>query len=170
MGNREDLLRGAKECLVDRGWSNTTVRDIATSAGVSHAAIGYHFGSRERLLVEALMEELDELDVRMATDGQSVAPADRWRALIDSFATDKALWISQLEAIVAAQRNDELRTRLADGQRRARADMGGSIPLAILIGLMVQSLIDPDGAPSAAEAVAEMRALANGRRDTPPTQ
>lgn len=164
MGNREDLLRGAKQCLVERGWSNTTVRDIAASAGVSHAAIGYHFGSRERLLVEALVEELDELDARIAPDGQSPSPADRWTALIDSFRTDKALWISQLEAIVAAQRNDELRTRLAQGQERARAEMGGSIPLAVLIGLMVQSLIDPDGAPSSAQAIAEMRALANSRR------
>ncbi|OBB81490.1 TetR family transcriptional regulator [Mycobacterium colombiense] len=159
MGNREDLLRGAKQCLVERGWSNTTVRDIAASAGVSHAAIGYHFGNRERLLVEALVEELDELDGRMAPDGRSAAPADRWRALIESFATDKSLWTSQLEAIVAAQRNDELRTRLAHGQRRARADMGGSIPLAILIGLMIQSLIDPQGAPTAAQAISEMRAL-----------
>jgi AcrR family transcriptional regulator len=161
MGNREDLLRGAKQCLVERGWSNTTVRDIAASAGVSHAAIGYHFGGRERLLVDALVEELDELDARMAPDGRSASPGDRWRALIDSFATDKALWLSQLEAIVAAQRNDELRSRLAEGQHRARAEMGGSIPLAILIGLMVQSLIDPDNAPSATEAISEMRALAN---------
>ncbi|WP_068270600.1 TetR/AcrR family transcriptional regulator [Aldersonia kunmingensis] len=161
MGNREDLLRGAKQCLVERGWSNTTVRDIAASAGVSHAAIGYHFGSRERLLVEALVEELDELDARMAPDGQSAAAADRWRTLIESFTSDKALWLSQLEAIVAAQRNDELRTRLAEGQRRARGEMGGSIPLAILIGLMVQSLIDPDNAPSAGQAIAEMRELTN---------
>lgn len=167
MGNRDELLRGAKQCLVERGWSNTTVRDIAASAGVSHAAIGYHFGSRERLLVEALVEELDELDARMAPDGGSVAPADRWRTLIESFATDKSLWLSQLEAIVAAQRNDELRTRLAEGQRRARTDMGGSIPLAILIGLMIQSLIDPENAPSATQAITEMRNLANGGTSTP---
>ncbi|WP_031080407.1 TetR family transcriptional regulator, partial [Streptomyces sp. NRRL WC-3549] len=40
MGNREDLLKGAKQCLVERGWARTTVRDIAAAAGVSHAAIG----------------------------------------------------------------------------------------------------------------------------------
>lgn len=168
MGNRDDLLRAAKQCLVERGWSNTTVRDIAASAGVSHAAIGYHFGSRERLLVEALIQQLDELDARMAPDGRSAAPADRWRALIDSFATDKALWTSQLEAIVQAQRNDELRARLAEGQRRANAEMGGPVVLAVLIGLMIQSLIDPDSAPSATQAIAEMRELANGCTDTPP--
>lgn len=169
MGNRDDLLRGAKQCLVERGWSNTTVRDIAASAGVSHAAIGYHFGSRERLLVEALIQELDKLDAQMAPDeGRTAAGADRWRTLIDSFATDKALWTAQLEAIVQAQRNDELRARLAEGQRRASAEMGGSVALAILIGLMIQSLIDPDSAPSGTEAIAEIRELANGCTDTVP--
>ncbi|OBY30929.1 TetR/AcrR family transcriptional regulator [Mycolicibacter kumamotonensis] len=164
MGNREDLLDGAKRCLVQRGWSNTTVRDIAAAAGVSHAAIGYHFGSRERLLVQALLEELDELDARLTPDGRSATALDRWRPVIESFVTDKALWTSHLEAIAQAQRNDELRARLAEGQQRARTEMGGSIALAIVLGLMIQSLIDPQSAPSAAEALAELRELATGGR------
>ncbi|ORV47335.1 TetR family transcriptional regulator [Mycolicibacter engbaekii] len=162
MGNREDLLEGAKRCLVERGWANTTVRDIAAAAGVSHAAIGYHFGSRERLLVQALLEELDELDARMAADGDSAAAVDRWQAVLESFATDKALWTSHLEAIVQAQRNDELRARLAEGQRRARTEMGGSVALAVVLGLMIQSLIDPDSAPTAGEAIAELRQMSAG--------
>jgi len=164
MGNREDLLEGAKRCLVERGWANTTVRDIAAAAGVSHAAIGYHFGSRERLLVQALLEELDELDTRMAPDRQSAAAVDQWRPVIESFITDKALWTSHLEAIAQAQRNDELRARLAEGQRRARDELGGPVALAIVLGLMIQSLIDPESAPTATQAVAEIHALANEKR------
>ncbi len=163
MGNREDLLDGAKRCLVERGWANTTVRDIAAAAGVSHAAIGYHFGSRERLLVQALLEELDELDARLTSDGQAATALDRWRPVIESFTTDKALWTSHLEAIAQAQRNDELRARLAEGQQRARAEMGGSVALAIVLGLMIQSLIDPESAPTAPQAIAELRQLATGR-------
>ncbi|MET1071471.1 MAG: TetR family transcriptional regulator, partial [Umezawaea sp.] len=34
MGNREDLLVGAKRCLLDKGYARTTARDIATEAGV----------------------------------------------------------------------------------------------------------------------------------------
>ncbi|UVO11106.1 TetR/AcrR family transcriptional regulator [Mycobacterium sp. SVM_VP21] len=167
MGNREDLLEGAKRCLVERGWANTTVRDIAAAAGVSHAAIGYHFGSRERLLVQALLEELDELDTRMAPDGQPATAVDQWRAMLESFTTDKALWTSHLEAIVQAQRNDELRTRLAEGQQRARTELGGSVPLAVILGLMIQSLIDPDSAPTADAVVAELRELASHSGPTP---
>lgn len=166
MGNREDLLAGAKRCLVERGWANTTVRDIAAAAGVSHAAIGYHFGSRERLLVQALLEELDELDARMAPNGQATTAVDRWRPVIESFTTDKALWTSHLEAVAQAQRNDELRARLAEGQQRARAEMGGSVALAVVLGLMIQSLIDPQSAPSADEVVAELRELDGSHHQT----
>lgn len=162
MGNREDLLEGAKRCLVERGWSNTTVRDIAAAAGVSHAAIGYHFGSRERLLVQALLEELDELDARMSPAGPPAAAVARWQAVIESFTTDKSLWTSHLEAVAQAQRNDELRARLAEGQQRARTEMGGSVALAVVLGLMIQSLIDPESTPTAAQTVAELRELATG--------
>ena len=161
MGNREDLLQGAKSCLVERGWANTTVRDIAAAAGVSHAAIGYHFGSRERLLVQALLEELDELDARLSPDGAPAAAVDQWRAMLESFTTDKALWTSHLEAIVQAGRNDELRARLAEGQQRARTELGGPVALAVVLGLMIQSLIDPDSAPGAGEVMAELRTLAS---------
>ncbi|MDQ2626188.1 MAG: TetR family transcriptional regulator [Actinomycetota bacterium] len=167
MGNREDLLQGAKRCLVERGWASTTVRDIAAAAGVSHAAIGYHFGSRERLLVQALLEEMDELDTRLTPQDRSPSAVDRWQPLIDSFTTDRALWTSHLEAIVQAQRNDELRTRLAEGQARARTETGGSLALAIVLGLMIQSLINPDSAPTAVEVLAELRDLATGHHETP---
>ncbi|MGH3910201.1 MAG: TetR/AcrR family transcriptional regulator, partial [Pseudonocardiaceae bacterium] len=56
MGNREALLAGAKQCLYEKGYGRTTARDIAAASGVSLAAIGYHFGSKEALLNAALMQ------------------------------------------------------------------------------------------------------------------
>ncbi|WP_225730109.1 MULTISPECIES: TetR/AcrR family transcriptional regulator [unclassified Nocardia] len=58
MGNREDLLAGARKVIVERGVAKATARDIASAAGVSLAAIGYHFGSKEALITEALAESL----------------------------------------------------------------------------------------------------------------
>ena len=85
MGNRESLIAGAKQCLHDIGYTRTTARDIATAAGVSLAAIGYHFGSTRELLNQALMEALAEwgaeLDTSLpATDGSAEAV---WTAVID---------------------------------------------------------------------------------------
>lgn len=59
MGNREDLLRAARTCLIERGL-DTTARDIATRAGVSLAAIGYHFGTKDELLAHAAAEAIGD--------------------------------------------------------------------------------------------------------------
>jgi len=87
MGNREDLLAGALECLKTKGWARTTVRDIAAAAGVNHAAIGYHFGSREALLIEAFTQAIEawgaetEGAVRRCRSARAIrsvlAPGDR---------------------------------------------------------------------------------------------
>ena len=36
MGNREALLEGAKRCLLEKGYSRTTARDIADEIGRAH--------------------------------------------------------------------------------------------------------------------------------------
>ena len=56
MGNREALLEAAKRCLYTKGYMRTTARDVAATAGVSLAAIGYHYRSLEALLDLALIE------------------------------------------------------------------------------------------------------------------
>lgn len=63
MGNREALLAGAKRCLLEKGFARTTAREIAAASGVSLAAIGYHFGSKEALLTDALMQAIQEWEV-----------------------------------------------------------------------------------------------------------
>lgn len=159
MGNREALLAGAKQCLIERGWARTTVRDIAAAAGVNHAAIGYHFGSRDALLTQALVEAVDELGDELADRASADTPEHGWQLLIDTFTSHRALWVTQLEAVVQAQRSPEVREHLAEGQREGRAGLGGSVPLALLTGLMLQWLVDPGHAPSGADVVAELRAL-----------
>ncbi|MFG1925076.1 TetR/AcrR family transcriptional regulator [Cryptosporangium sp. NPDC048952] len=156
MGNREDLLRGAKQCLIERGWAHTTVRDVADAAGVNHAAIGYHFGSKDALLTQALVEAVGELSEELARRVPVESPEERWQALIDTFTTHRRLWVAQLEAAVQAERSSEVREYLAAGQREGREGLGGSVPLALLSGLMLQWLVDPANAPSASEALTEL--------------
>ncbi|MGC4937014.1 TetR/AcrR family transcriptional regulator [Kribbella sp. DT2] len=75
MGNREALIEGAKTCLREKGYTRTTARDIATAAGVSLAAIGYHFGSKDALLNEAMRQALGEWGDELART-MSADPAD----------------------------------------------------------------------------------------------
>jgi AcrR family transcriptional regulator len=60
MGHREDLLEGAKRCLLEKGYARTTARDIVAASGTNLASIGYHYGSKEALLNLAFLKVTEE--------------------------------------------------------------------------------------------------------------
>ena len=187
MGNREDLLAGALRCLKDKGWARTTVRDIASAAGVNHAAIGYHFGSREALLIEAFVQAMDEWGgeieaaVRAALD-PSATPRERyeafWRKAIESYGAHRRLWLASVEAAVEAEHNPRVRELMAAALREGRSGLAaglvgvpedelddkdlrsiGSVQLALMSGVLVQHLLDPDNAPTAENLTDALLAL-----------
>ena len=53
---RQQILDASLRLFSERGFARTTVRDIARQAGITDAAIYYHFESKQELL-EALVEE-----------------------------------------------------------------------------------------------------------------
>lgn len=180
MGNREDLLAGAKRCLVEKGWGATTVRDIAAAAGgISHAAIGYHFGSKEALLHAAMVQAMDEWgDQLWDASSEADTAEDQWERVIESATDNRELFIASVELMLQAQRSPKLRRHLAAAQEQGRRGLVGhmtavneddvaddvvrtlgSVQLALFSGLMLQHLTDPDRAPSGADIVAGLRAM-----------
>jgi len=51
---REQMLRAAVELICERGFDETRIADVAKRANASSALVIYYFGTRERLLVDAL--------------------------------------------------------------------------------------------------------------------
>jgi AcrR family transcriptional regulator len=51
---RIEMLRAAAELICERGFGETRIADVAKRAGVSSALVIYYFGTRDRLLVDAL--------------------------------------------------------------------------------------------------------------------
>ena len=51
---KEKIIEAALEIIKNEGLQKVTVRKIAAMAGVNIAAINYHFGSKEKVLNEAL--------------------------------------------------------------------------------------------------------------------
>jgi AcrR family transcriptional regulator len=51
---RNEMLRAAAELICERGFGDTRIADVAKRAGVSSALVIYYFGTRDRLLVDAL--------------------------------------------------------------------------------------------------------------------
>ncbi|TWF78309.1 TetR family transcriptional regulator [Pseudonocardia hierapolitana] len=183
MGNREDLLAGAITCLEEKGWARSTVREIAAAAGVSHAAIGYHFGSREALLTAALIQAIDEWGTEtgnaLAALGAVGSYEAFWDETVRSYTTHRPMWRATIDALLQAEHNPALRTQLSDGQRQGREGIAaqllgidesaveekdartiGAVQSALISGVLMQHLLDPDTAPTGAEVVAGLRALA----------
>jgi len=57
---RRLLLLAARDIFVARGYSGTSTREIAESAGVSEALIFRHFESKRRLFEEAILDPFNE--------------------------------------------------------------------------------------------------------------
>lgn len=188
MGNREDLLAGARKCILERGYANTTARDIANTAGVSLAAIGYHFGSKERLLTEALTEAvgsamgdgLEEL-VRTAGKGRSLPEAfgPTWAQAGQLFGDHTEALLASMENLLRIYRSPESRQFMAgaveSGVGEIEAVLRETHPdldpaqsaavarfyFALLNGLAVLWITNPDGAlPSGEDLATAIGALA----------
>jgi len=186
MGNREDLLAAAKRCLYERGYARTTARDIATAAGTSLAAIGYHFGSKDALLnearIQAIAEWYDELGRALAASSEPDAtPMERfeaiWTRMIEVFGAHRALWSVSFEMLAQIDQTPEVRRAVADAQQQARLGLAslfhnidatldeksawvvGSFYLALLPGVMAQWLIDPEHAPSGRDLADALRTI-----------
>jgi AcrR family transcriptional regulator len=188
MGNREELIAGAKRCLIEKGFARTTARDIASASGVSLAAIGYHFGSKDALMMRALYELIgewgEELERTLTENGAPARdPARRfesiWDRTIESFGgSAHGLWAAQLELPSLLGHNEELRAFLAGVQPEAAAGLAelflgidqekdpetartaGSVLHALLIGVMVKWFMDPKQALSGHDIADGLRLIA----------
>lgn len=184
VGNREALLAGAKQCLYEKGYLRTTVRDIAAAAGVSMAAIGYHFGSKEALLNAALYEAIDEWGDAFAAENADLLPRtgeplvhfeETWTRVIEAFAGHGRLWAATFEMFAQIEEVPVIQQQLVEFLNDGReglaalfqgidpeadpeqARLVGSFYYALLSGVLVQWLIDRESAPTGADLARALR-------------
>jgi AcrR family transcriptional regulator len=179
--NRDKLLDGALACLRERGYRNTTSRDIARAAGVNVASINYHFGSKDALLDDALGRCFSTWNQRVQEafdQSAATTPYGQVRAVlhatVDSFEQIRPAVYACVESYAPALRSEVLRQRLAAGYadvrqnsvhlaRAALADTDleppeslpaiVSVLMAVIDGLMIQWIADPSATPRSAEVL-----------------
>jgi AcrR family transcriptional regulator len=85
------ILEAARRRLVEQGYANLSVRDIAADAGVNHALIGYHFQGKQQLVLAVLDEANTRLLERQSRMYAADAPAsDKWRQACEFYEEDLA--------------------------------------------------------------------------------
>jgi AcrR family transcriptional regulator len=183
----ERIVEAMRASVATRGFSASTFEHVAREAGVSRGLLHYYFGTKERLLVEAVRRECDlrheQIDRAMADAGST---DEVLAGLVNAFeqylgeGTSPA--VMMFEMVTLAQRNEEiasqlddlgrlLRTHIAEALRakadagvlelRADADTAASFLLAIADGITLRVMTEPDLdiAPLMAQSIAAARAL-----------
>lgn len=61
---KERILSAAERLFAERGFSDTSLREVTSRADVNLAAVNYHFGSKSNLVNEVFRRRLDELSAQ----------------------------------------------------------------------------------------------------------
>ncbi|MCL2514614.1 MAG: TetR/AcrR family transcriptional regulator [Microbacteriaceae bacterium] len=172
---RKRILDAAMTVFGTRGYNKGSLLEIAELAGMTHAGVLHHFGSKDNLLV-AVLEYRDSDDVK-DLDGQHVPPGSELLAhLVETVRLNMTrAGIVQGYAVLAAESvtdghpaADFFRDRF-DGLRHmimgayapiaprdtpeARLEIAASATIAVMDGMQVQWLLEPTvDMPAAVEA------------------
>lgn len=64
---RSDILSTARELFTERGYQDTSLREIATRLGLTKTAVLYHFPTKHDILLALNQPLLDDLDATLST-------------------------------------------------------------------------------------------------------
>ena len=188
MGHREDLLEGAKRCLLEKGFARTTARDIVKESGTNLASIGYHYGSKDALLAQAYVSLVDGMSFEWG-DRLEGAPGslerfrEVWSNVVASLREPGSMWRLSGEIMAMGDQLPEVRDQLSLAQREGgrglvslpmgvpeeevsdeTADTLGAFYLIVMSGLIMQWTFDPKAAPDAGQLTEGLRQVLEGVR------
>jgi AcrR family transcriptional regulator len=130
---KQALLEGAQACLARDGFSGTTARTVAAASGANLRSIAYHYGSLDELLLAAMSANfrtwMSPLIAEVTGEGDDAAA--RVRRGLSRFVAElprrAGLVAAWLEAVGRAERDPDLRERLAANQARFRDMLAGTL-------------------------------------------
>jgi AcrR family transcriptional regulator len=182
---RSRILDAARDCFSRLGYDATGVAEICRQAGLSKGAFYHHFPSKESLFLELLNRWLQGLDdqllairgqaqtfseqlLRMAGVADQVFQvAEGSLPLFLEFWTKAGRDPAVRQAIIAPYRRyqaffaEMIQTGIARGTLQPTdAAMVSHVIVSLSVGLMIQGLLDPQGADWAQVAQQGMRMLA----------
>lgn len=182
---RTRLLTAATTCFATKGYNAASVDDICMAAGVSKGAFYHHFPSKQAIFLALLQDWLQSLDPVLEGMRQGTVPEtlirmtgmlplvfasaqDRLPMFLEFWlqaSRDQAVW----EATIAPYRHyQELFARLieegiAEGSIKAVDPQAtAQVIVSLAVGLLLQGILDPQGADWQKAAEQSMQILMNG--------
>lgn len=167
---RERIIEEATKAFAETGYHGASLRDIASRAGMTHAGLKHHFGTKTDLMMAVLLhrDEMDSRDVE-ADFAQGldwiealIRLAERnatRRPLVELFAVLSAeagsphhpahLHFARRYRRTLSEATQAFSDAIADGRVRPDVDpaVAGRNWVALMDGLQVQWLLTVDGPP-----------------------
>jgi AcrR family transcriptional regulator len=108
---REALAQAGAELFVQRGYSETTLADIADAAEVSTRTVFAYFGSKEDILFAGWQRLCDAFARALAERPESQDSIVTWRELVMSSRAEKAALDRKLDQVIAGDESLSSRYR-----------------------------------------------------------
>ncbi|MGI5328863.1 TetR/AcrR family transcriptional regulator [Actinomadura nitritigenes] len=163
---RADIVRAARDSFAERGFAQSSLRDIAERAGITHTGLLHHFRTKDELLAAVLAQRDSEEWERGSAEVPDVSSVGEYFGeLLREHQRAPELMRLWAELTVAASRPDHpAHAYFVDRYERARArtvrmmsermpsdrpegdtdpDTAAMIFHAVLHGLQVQWLLNP---------------------------
>jgi len=166
---RIEMLRAAAELICERGFGDTRIADVAKRAGVSSALVIYYFGTRDRLLVDALRhseesgyEAMEQKLAEISSLRERLSLLIKWTCVPEADNEIPGAWGLWFDLWAQAFRHDEVkagrveldarwRAMIADAVKSAAPDIDVDVRTfalefsALLDGLSIQAALeDPE--------------------------
>jgi AcrR family transcriptional regulator len=114
---RDRLVELAAELFSERGYAQTSVRDISRRAAMTTGAIYGHFRNKAELLAEAISERTaEQLESQTLGLDQPLDYIETLTRMAREYPKRRKLRALIVQGAAAAQTDDETRTRLRDEQ------------------------------------------------------
>jgi AcrR family transcriptional regulator len=173
--SREKILQAAFDVLGRQGYENTSIKEIAEEAGVAQGLVHYYFKSKQQLVLAVLEFVCQKVELG-AVEGEAGAlqAFEQTKAAIRESRDTNALYIQLIavslhDPVIGSGVRDFIRTERAHIEDIARQVLAqreadpspargiAGVVWAAVLGIMVQSLVDPEfNADEAVDALAAM--------------
>lgn len=139
---RAELLAATTRVIARRGYAGTRFQDVAEEAGVAVGTLQHHFGTRSRMLSEALEQWVDDIDAQLVILRTGSGDAwERLQALLiyigSRIGERNESWRMWLDFAGAALKDPELRRYAARSQQRWVAAIADTVAEGDAAGVFV---------------------------------
>ena len=175
--HRIRLLAAARRLLRERDYGDITARELVAASGTNLGSIGYHFGSKEALLNEAIGLALEEWAEKIGaasraagSEGIAALMTRSLSAVLDEYETMRPYYLAYIAALARSVHSPALREQLAAHYERQRTRvaqwideaLGGQLapeearPMAALMiatadGMLLQHFVQESATPDSSQ-------------------